>query len=124
MLAPIRESFATGTPVRWARVNSLPDYAYFQHDIHVHKGVGCETCHGRIDQMPLTWKASTLHMDWCVDCHRNPTPYLRPRERVFEMGYFPAGVKPAPGSQVRPPALPTNLNVETQRITDCATCHR
>lgn len=113
MLAPVRDSFATGTPIRWTRVHNLPDYAYFQHDIHIAKGVGCESCHGRVDEMPLTWKANTLHMDWCLECHRNPAPHIRPREQVFTMGYLPAAKQP----DVHP-------QFETQRITDCWTCHR
>jgi len=112
MLAPVRESYATGTPIRWARVHSVPDYAYFQHDIHINKGVGCESCHGRVDHMPMTWKVNTLHMDWCLSCHRDPQPYIRPPEHVFEMGY-------------QPPAEKKILAPRTEsRITDCATCHR
>jgi hypothetical protein len=89
-LAPVRESWETGEPIAWNRVYELPDFAYFNHSAHVTAGFGCETCHGRIDQMPLTWKASSLHMQWCLDCHRHPERYIRPREAVFVMGYQPA----------------------------------
>ena len=90
MLEPVRESYRTGVPLHWTRVNALPDYVYFDHSIHVAKGIGCATCHGRIDQMPLTAKAQSLHMRWCIDCHRNPEPYMRPPDKVFDMTWEPS----------------------------------
>src|SRR6187431_275631 len=72
MLEPVRESFRTGKSIQWTRVHNLPGFVYFNHSIHVHKGIGCVTCHGRVDEMPLTWQVHTLYMDWCLDCHRNP----------------------------------------------------
>src|ERR1043166_5455160 len=90
-LEPVRSSFRTGESIQWTRVNDLPDFVYFNHGIHVNKGVGCETCHGRVDKMPLTWQENSLQMEWCLQCHRNPEQYLRPRENVFQMGYEPAG---------------------------------
>jgi hypothetical protein len=95
----------------------LPGFVYFDHSIHVHKGVGCVTCHGRVDQMPLTWKASTLHMDWCLECHRNPERFVRPREEVFNMDYQP------PVDQL---ALGISLVKEygIHAPTSCSTCHR
>lgn len=85
MLAPVRESFRTGRPLRWTRVHDLPDYAYFDHSIHVHKGIGCASCHGRVDEMPLMWRSESLLMEWCVNCHRHPAQHVRPREFVFRM---------------------------------------
>lgn len=119
MLAPVRESFATNRAIAWSRVHRIPDYAYFQHDIHVNKGVGCETCHGRVDRMPLMWKANTLHMDWCLECHREPERHLRPKEKVFEMGYQSPARQETASTQ-----LLKERNIDTQRITDCVTCHR
>jgi hypothetical protein len=116
-LAPVRESFRTGQSIQWTRVYNLPGFVYFDHGIHLHKGVGCDTCHGRVDQMPLTWKASTLHMDWCLECHRNPERYVRPREDVFKMDYRP------PVDQL---ALGIRLvkEYDIQAPTSCSTCHR
>src|SRR3970282_2105996 len=84
VLEPVRSSFETGEPIQWVRVYDLADFVYFDHSIHLTKGVGCETCHGRVDRMPLTWKAHTLYMDWCLECHREPERFVRPRDRVFE----------------------------------------
>ena len=90
MLAPVRASFATNTPLKWNRVHDLPGYVYFNHSIHVAKGIGCSTCHGRVDQMPLTRKTETLYMKWCLDCHRNPQKYIRPRDKIYDMAWQPA----------------------------------
>ena len=90
-LEPVRASFRTGESIRWTRVHDLPDYVYFNHSIHVNKGVGCESCHGRVDRMPLTWQENSLQMGWCLNCHRNPEKYVRPREFITTMGYVPAG---------------------------------
>ena len=89
MLAPVRESLANNQPIRWTRVHVLPAYVYFDHSVHVWKGVGCSTCHGRIDQMALTSQAAPLTMGWCVDCHSNPAPNLRPRDQIFNMAWEP-----------------------------------
>src|SRR3989440_9740166 len=85
VLAPVRQSLASGQPLRWNRVNQLPDFVFFNHGIHVQKGIGCSTCHGRVDQMPLTWKAESLYMRWCLDCHEAPEKHLRPRDQIFNM---------------------------------------
>ena len=90
-LEPVRTSFKTGESLVWTRVHDLPDFVYFNHSIHVKKGMGCETCHGRIDQMPGIQQKSSLQMEWCLDCHRNPEKYVRPRAAVFTMGYEPDG---------------------------------
>lgn len=84
-LAPVRESFATGRPIRWNRVAQLPDYVYFNHSIHIDRGIGCVECHGRVDTMPLTWRAKPFEMRFCLDCHRDPAPHLRPPSLVTRM---------------------------------------
>lgn len=115
MLAPIRESFATGKPIHWQRVYDLPDFTYFNHSIHVAKGVGCETCHGRVDQMPLLVKATSLQMEWCLSCHRNPESYLRPLTEITTMGW----VLP---SENMGRELVEKHGIRSQ--TDCYSCHR
>ena len=119
MLAPLRRSLASGTPLMWSRVNNLPDYVYFDHSIHVAKGVGCEICHGRIDKMPLTRVENPFTMELCLDCHRDPRPYLRPTDRVFTMGWRRQGDARALGREL----LRAN-RVDTAHLTDCYTCHR
>ena len=89
ILEPVRESLRTGKSLEWTRVHNLPGFVYFDHSIHVHKGVGCTTCHGRVDQMPLMWRENTLYMEWCLECHRNPEQFVRPREQVFNMDWQP-----------------------------------
>src|SRR5882672_9653924 len=90
-LEPVRASFRENQSIQWTRVHDLPDFVYFNHSIHVAKGVGCETCHGRVDQMALTWQEASLRMEWCLNCHRHPEQYVRPRESITTMGYQPAG---------------------------------
>jgi hypothetical protein len=119
MLEPVRESYRTGRPLRWTRVHNLANFVYFDHSIHVNKGVGCVTCHGRVDLMPLTWQAGSLLMEWCLECHRNPELYVRPREHVVEMDWKP----PAPQQQLGT-ALVRKYNIQVQQITDCSVCHR
>jgi hypothetical protein len=113
-LLPIREAFAGGDAVRWTRVHDLPDYVYFNHSAHVTRGVGCESCHGRIDEMVKVSTVAPLTMGWCLDCHRNPEPNLRKPENVTQMGYKAA---PGEGALVR---KQYNINPPT----DCSTCHR
>ncbi|MDQ3907581.1 MAG: cytochrome c family protein [Acidobacteriota bacterium] len=86
-LEPVRASFRDNKPIEWTRVNDLPDFVYFNHSIHVNKGVGCSTCHGRVDQMALTYQYASLQMEWCLECHRAPERFLRPREHVFDMNW-------------------------------------
>lgn len=120
VLAPVRESFRTGIPIRWTRVHNLADFAYFDHSIHVRKGVGCSTCHGPVDRMQLMWQAATLQMEWCLECHRQPERFLRPRDQVFNMNWEPAGDPVALGRQ-----LMKEYNVKsTALLTSCSTCHR
>jgi hypothetical protein len=120
LLEPVRASFRTDTPLAWTRVHDLPDFVYFDHSIHIDKGVGCETCHGRVDQMPLMYKVNTLQMEWCINCHRHPERYLRPRDQVFNMQYQP------PANQIElGRRLVKEYNVAgPQQITSCSTCHR
>ena len=117
ILEPVRASFREDQPMRWIRVHDLPDFVYFNHSVHVKKGMGCETCHGRIDEMPLTLQQNTLQMQWCLACHRNPENFVRPRNEVFTMGYRP----PVPQS-VMGPQLVKEYGI--QASTSCSTCHR
>jgi len=117
ILEPVRASFREDRPMRWIRVHDLPDFVYFNHSVHVKKGVGCETCHGRVDQMPLTLQENSLQMEWCLACHRNPENYVRPRNEVFTMGYRP----PVPQSVIGP-RLVQEYGIQAR--TDCSTCHR
>ena len=105
LLDQVRAHYFSDTPIAWNRVHNLPDYVYFNHSIHVNKGVGCETCHGRMDQMPIAEKASPMTMSWCLDCHRNPVPNLRPREAITSMGWEPLTGHPA--GQVTTASTPT-----------------
>ena len=120
VLEPVRSSFETGEPIRWVRVYDLADFVYFDHSIHITKGVGCETCHGRVDRMPLTWKAHTLYMDWCLECHREPERFVRPRDRVFEMGWEPAQDQLTIGRQL----VDEYEIAPAERLDDCYVCHR
>ena len=119
-LEPVRASFRTGNSIRWTRVHDLPDFVYFNHSIHIDKGIGCESCHGRIDLMPLTAQEHTLQMSWCLDCHRQPEKYVRPREFVTAMGYHPAGDQEEIGRR-----LVKEYGIQDARtLTSCNTCHR
>jgi hypothetical protein len=117
MLEPVRASFQNDESIEWTRVHDLPDFVYFNHSIHVKKGVGCVSCHGRVDQMPLIWKANTLQMEWCLDCHRHPERNVRPREEVFNMAWEPPSDDPGLGER-----LMKEYNI--RRATDCSVCHR
>lgn len=116
---PIRQSVATGRPIPWRRVTQLPDFVYFNHSIHVNKGVGCETCHGRIDQAAAVEQATPLTMSWCVACHRNPAPSLRPLEAVTTQGY----VRPS-GDRDSVLAAVLMKRYQIHSLTNCTTCHR
>ncbi len=116
-LAPVLESWETGEPIEWVRVHDLADYVYFNHSIHVQNGIGCESCHGRVDQMPLMMKSEPMTMQWCLDCHTNPAEYVRPREEVFTMGWHP----PVEQSELGP-QLVEEYQIESK--IDCYYCHR
>lgn len=109
MLAPVRESFESGLAIKWTRVHDLPDFVFFNHAIHVHKGVACESCHGRVDKMPLMYRESSLQMSWCLDCHRHPDVKLRDSEAVFSM-------------ETAPDDLASVKNAQSK--TNCSYCHR
>ncbi len=95
LLEPVRQSWATGASIQWIRVHDLPDYVYFNHEIHVNKGIGCASCHGRVDQMPLMYQQNTLQMEWCLNCHRNPAVNLRPTSEIYNMAWAgPSSEKP------------------------------
>jgi cytochrome c7-like protein len=119
VLQPVRDSLQTGQPLRWTRVHDLPDYVFFDHSIHVNKGIGCASCHGRIDRMPMTWKVVPLNMRWCLDCHRDPARRLRPKNEVFNLAYTPPKNQAALGRDL---AMQNHLRREG--LTDCYTCHR
>src|SRR4051794_36539565 len=117
MLEPVRASWRTGTPLQWTRVNDLPDYVYFDHSIHVQKGIGCVSCHGEVDQMPLMAKGESLYMRWCLDCHRHPEKQIRPTDQVFAMRR--EARSPAEGAE-----LVRAHHIQTARLEDCSICHR
>ena len=123
-LEVVRASYRTGESIPWTRVHDIPDFAYFDHSIHVAKGVGCVECHGRVDEMPLMWRAKTLHMEWCISCHRNPEPHIRPRDQVFSMEHAESA---APESDAK--AGVSNVALDVMQVhqiaseTNCSVCH-
>jgi hypothetical protein len=120
MLEPVRASFKSGAPIHWRRVNNLPGFVYFNHSIHVAKGVGCATCHGQVDEMSLTYQAAPLTMEWCLTCHRDPQNFIRPREEVFNMDWQPPENQNEQGK-----VLVEKYHVkDAQSLTNCSTCHR
>ncbi len=116
-LEPVRASFRSDTSIPWVRVHDLPDFVYFNHSVHVNKGVGCTTCHGPVDKMSFVWQEKSLLMEWCLDCHRAPERYLRPRSEVYSTSYRP------PANQLE---LGRRLAAEykVRSLTSCSTCHR
>jgi hypothetical protein len=116
-LEPVRRSFREDKPIEWVKVHDLPDFAYFNHSAHVNKGVGCSTCHGRVDQMPLMWQQSSLLMEWCLECHRAPEKFVRPQEEVFNVEYQPPANQLELGRE-----LVRKYGIRTR--TSCSTCHR
>lgn len=119
MLAPVRRSLADGKPLQWTWVNKLPEFVYFNHSIHVRKGVACESCHGRVDEMPLMQRAEPFLMAWCLDCHRDPRTRIRPREHVFDMGWSPPDDRDALGRR-----LIADYHINVGNLTHCSICHR
>ena len=117
MLEPVRASYRDDKSIQWIRVNAVPDFVYFNHSIHVNKGVGCVTCHGPVGDMPLTWRANTLQMGWCLDCHRNPEQHLRPRDKITTMGYEPSEPQEQLGARLV-------KEYHVQKLDTCWTCHR
>lgn len=119
-LEPVRASFREDKPLQWVRVHDLPDFVYFNHSIHVKQGVGCETCHGRVDKMPLMLQQSSLQMEWCIDCHKDPAKYVRPRDQVFTMGYQPAVSQ----AELGPQLVREHKIAGPAHMTSCSVCHR
>ena len=120
ILEPVRASFRTGEPLRWFRVNDLPDFVYFNHSIHVRKGVGCATCHGPVDKMALMYQEAPLTMEWCLSCHKAPEQFLRPRDQVFNMAYEPPANQLALGRQLKE----KEKIAPVEQLISCSTCHR
>jgi hypothetical protein len=120
LLEPVRASYRENVPIQWDRVHDLPDFVYFNHSVHVAKGIGCVTCHGQVDRMPLMYQESSLQMEWCLECHRDPGKYVRPRDQVFNLNWQP------PSDPKQAQALRASLVKEynVQSLTSCSTCHR
>lgn len=118
-LAPVAASWESGLPIAWNRVHRLPDYAFFNHSAHVNNGVGCSTCHGRVDQMAGMWRNAPLTMGWCLECHRAPERFLRPRSEVFNMAYVPPANQIDLGLE-----LVAAYHVSHEKLPQCSTCHR
>ena len=116
-LEPVRESFRSDKSIAWVRVHDLPDFVHFDHSIHVKKGVGCTTCHGAVDRMPVMWQDKSLQMEWCLDCHRNPERYVRPKAEVFNAAWEPPRDQLEQGR-----ALVREYGLKPR--TSCSTCHR
>lgn len=121
ILEPVRESWETGKPLEWVRVNDLPDHVYFNHAVHVNKGIGCTTCHGQVNEMPLTWREHPLLMKWCTDCHRNPEQQIRPKDEVFNMAYTAPHDQAELGAEL---VDEYHVRSENARLMDCWICHR
>lgn len=119
LLEPVRASAQNNQALAWVRVHDLADFVYFNHAIHVKKGVGCENCHGRVDQMPVIVKTASLQMDWCLECHRAPERFIRPPDQVFTMGWQPPQDQLALGRQ-----LVTDQGIKVEQLSDCSICHR
>jgi Cytochrome c7 and related cytochrome c len=119
MLEPVRASYRTGTPLHWTRIHNLPEFVYFDHSIHVNKGVGCATCHGRVDEMPLTYQVASLQMEWCLECHQHPARYVRPRAEVFNMAW-----QTDRQDELGRELVAAYKIKDTRSLTNCSTCHR
>jgi NAD-dependent SIR2 family protein deacetylase len=120
ILEPVRASYRDNKPLRWTRGHDLPDFVYFTHSIHVKNGVGCATCHGRVDQMPLVYQKASLQMSWCLDCHRNPAKYVRPRDQVYNMAWERPANDPDLGARL----VQEYKIASVEQLTSCSTCHR
>lgn len=119
MLEPVRASYRTQQPLQWNRVHDLPDFAYFNHSIHVNKGMACQVCHGDVNKMPLVWRKNPMQMGWCLECHRAPEKYIRPVEEIYNFDYK------YPENQIEfGKGLVKKYNVHVKQLTDCSICHR
>lgn len=119
LLRPVRESWTTRRPLHWNRVHNLPAFVFFDHSIHVRKGVGCSTCHGPVQDMPLVWKEHGMWMKWCMECHTDPAPHLRPPAEIFNMNW-----RPPPDQREQGAKLVREYHINTQILRDCSICHR
>ena len=117
MLEPVRASYRDDKSIAWTRVNALPDFVYFDHSIHIHKGIGCTTCHGPVGEMNITWKENSLYMRWCLECHNAPEKFLRPKSEVFNAFYQPPSDQETLGRKLM-------IEYKVQKLTNCTTCHR
>jgi Cytochrome c7 and related cytochrome c len=142
ILEPVRASYRDNVPIEWTRVHDLPDFAYFNHSVHVAKGIGCVTCHGQVDRMPLMFQQASLQMEWCLSCHKDPAKNVRPREEVFNLNWDPADpasfkkyMQPLPAGAASPGWTPSPEDVQAlqaklakdyklQSLMSCSTCHR
>lgn len=120
-LEPVRASYRENKPIEWVRVHDLPEYAYFNHSIHVAKGVGCASCHGQIDNMPAVFQENTLQMEWCLSCHRNPAPNIRPQAEIFNTSWDKSTITPEQQAEVDEKIKKLRT---TEMLTSCSTCHR
>jgi len=119
-LEPIRESYRTEQSIRWVKVHRLADYVYFNHSIHVNKGIGCSSCHGPVNEMALIYQASPLNMEWCLECHRNPEQNLRPKDQIYNMNWKAPAEQEEVGRK-----LATEYQLRSKlELTSCSTCHR
>jgi len=117
LLEMVWRSYASHRPIRWVRVNRLPDFVFFNHAVHTSSGIGCETCHGRVDRMARVYQSAPLTMGWCLECHRAPERFVRPRDAVTAMGWQPDGSQDVLGAEL--------VNAyRIRRLTNCTTCHR
>lgn len=119
MLQAVQKSFREDRPLQWVRVHKLPDFVYFNHSIHIAKGIGCSSCHGQVDQMPLMWRTQSLRMGWCLSCHRHPEQFVRAKDQVLNMAWQPPADQIERGLQ-----LLAAYQVDVRRLTDCSNCHR
>jgi hypothetical protein len=127
-IKPIYDSYTSGKPIQWKRVHDLPDFVYFNHAIHINKGIGCVSCHGRVDKMPLVYKENTLTMGWCLDCHRHPERNIRPKDAVFKMDWKASDVLDENGVPYTQEKLGVKLVKDyhimpTSQLTNCSICH-
>ncbi len=119
-LAAVQASWDSGEPIVWNKVHDLADFVYFNHSAHINKGIGCSSCHGRIDQMAAIWKNKPMTMGWCLECHRNPAAFVRPKSEVFNMAYVP----PAEGQLELGEQLVEAYHINEEKLPQCSTCHR
>ncbi|MGN6387187.1 MAG: cytochrome c3 family protein [Verrucomicrobiota bacterium] len=119
VLEPVRQSWTTHTPIEWNRVHKVPDFVFFNHGIHIQKGIGCSTCHGAVQQMPLTQKEHSFYMKWCLECHQDPAKYVRPKSEVFNMEYQTPRNQAELGAK-----LVREYHIDTTQLRDCSMCHR